>query len=708
VAIKDGAAGSPDLYKVTGRNAAPGTAADLNLGGAATDTAIGNVAVSGPAATANILISSSAVATNLKKFTGMPTPVAATVNKNPYIPAGTMAFVTWGGTTAFAGVGAINTIDTGVYRSIDSGATFDGVGLMNVGTIANMTLSTLSAVDDNTMFLVMSNATAGFAAKQVWKTADAGVSWVRLTSGAAIADVLVSPKYATDSTIVVIDGTTIALKSVNGGSSFTNFAIPTGALKGLMIDGTSFFVGGVTAGDLYKSGVFANATGLTGKTVFSIALNPKDATNATMAVGTKSGEVYQSTDGGVSFKIVGAAFAAGDVSAAYGPDGTLYGADSAAGVFRYDATAATPAWSAVQQAGASKGLVVTADGTLYMADGTAAATAVFRSLKPTAATAAKAEYQATGGLTGWAATYSAADLAVVATAAKNNVYVIENSVAGGGVGTFGYVNRIYGLSDTYIAPVVATSPADKALLTTQTTATIAWAAVTGATAYGYTIGTAAEVLPGNVTSVTVGSLTAGTTYTWSYRVTAPLFSRPSVNRTFITALPSVSEQGALIENLSPMNGAVGVAVDGTFSWTAVPGATGYYFVIAQETGQTDKFAIIDYSATTPTNAFKLRENLKFDTQYWWRVQPYNATTTGAWTVAFFTTMKEPVVVEPTTTTQAPPVIVTQVPPPEITIEIPARPAPVQVIPTYLLWIVLAIGAILVIAVIVLIVRTRRV
>jgi hypothetical protein len=60
---------------------------------------------------------------------------------------------------------------------------------------------------------------------------------------------------------------------------------------------------------------------------------------------------------------------------------------------------------------------------------------------------------------------------------------------------------------------------------------------------------------------------------------------------------------------------------------------------------------------------------------------------------------------------APPIIIEEKPAPpapEIILEVPPTPAPVQVIPDYLLWVIVAVGAVLIIAVIVLIVRTRRV
>ncbi len=168
--------------------------------------------------------------------------------------------------------------------------------------------------------------------------------------------------------------------------------------------------------------------------------------------------------------------------------------------------------------------------------------------------------------------------------------------------------------------------------------------------------------------------------------------------------PPEAPAGAVIAQ-SPTLGKVDVPIDTTFTWGTVPGAVSYVFEIAEEIGQIDKFYLKDAVGSSAVNAYKLLENLKYDTQYWWRVQAVNAVgAKSAWTVAFFTTAKEPAAVVPPT----PPVVIQQNPPAEITLEIPASPSPVQPIPSYLLWAVIGVGAVLVIAVIVLIVRTRRI
>ena len=136
------------------------------------------------------------------------------------------------------------------------------------------------------------------------------------------------------------------------------------------------------------------------------------------------------------------------------------------------------------------------------------------------------------------------------------------------------------------------------------------------------------------------------------------------------------------------------------------------FAIAQDNPDlTNKFAVLDYSANTITNAHKVQEVLLYDTTYWWEVRSVAGTVYSPWTiVSFFTTAKASVA---TSTTTAPPITIVQTtvtytnpPATTITYTLP-QPKETQPIPSYLLWAVIAVGAVLVIAVIVLIVRTRR-
>ena len=199
----------------------------------------------------------------------------------------------------------------------------------------------------------------------------------------------------------------------------------------------------------------------------------------------------------------------------------------------------------------------------------------------------------------------------------------------------------------------------------------------------------------------------GETYYWRVRVTQPFFSPWSAVRSFSTEALAVvePEPEPVLEPAvaTPAFAAEGVSIKPTFSWSAIAGAT-YEFVLAEDLGLDDPFEIIDYSATCDINAHIAREDLKYSTTYHWRVRSISDAGTSEWVRGIFTTEAVP-------EEAAPPIVIEEKPAPpapEIYLEVPPTPAPVQVIPDYLLWVIVVVGAVLIIAVIVLIVRTRRV
>jgi hypothetical protein len=153
-----------------------------------------------------------------------------------------------------------------------------------------------------------------------------------------------------------------------------------------------------------------------------------------------------------------------------------------------------------------------------------------------------------------------------------------------------------------------------------------------------------------------------------------------------------------------------VSTDPMFTWETVPQAIRYEIALSED----PTFTIIEWSYNVEQTFYKVDEPLRYDTTYYWRVrgvlgEPYQemgqwVTPSTPWAVGIFTTEgeppepQEPIVVQPTK-----PEVNVEIPPTKITIE-PAE----QAIPNYMLWIIIAVGAILIIALIVLIVRTRRV
>jgi hypothetical protein len=195
------------------------------------------------------------------------------------------------------------------------------------------------------------------------------------------------------------------------------------------------------------------------------------------------------------------------------------------------------------------------------------------------------------------------------------------------------------------------------------------------------------------------------TYYWRVRVNGtdfgPTLSPWSTTRSF-------SVEGEMpFAITTPEIGATGVSLTPTLGWTEYPGALSYEVALAED----PTFAVLDISHSADTTFYKIEEVLPYATTFYWRVRGVTGEADprakvqirpgGPWASGVFTTMAEPV--EPT-----PPVVIEPTPPSEIQIvEVPVQ-APPAAIPAYLLWTIIGIGAVLVIALIVLIVRTRRV
>jgi hypothetical protein len=209
-----------------------------------------------------------------------------------------------------------------------------------------------------------------------------------------------------------------------------------------------------------------------------------------------------------------------------------------------------------------------------------------------------------------------------------------------------------------------------------------------------------------VSSIQAGTnFQPGTTYYWRVAVSTPIGSGFSEIRSFV-----VQPTAASVPTIaSPANGATVTTTKPAFSWTPVSGATMYDFQLSEGTA----FAAPVY-ATQVANAgvqLPLNVTLEQGKTYFWRVRALQPVQ-GDWSTIANITIAEAVPAPPAPT---PPVVVQQMPAPVINIPaappaqqivIPPAPAEKVINPTYI-WAIIIIGAVLVIAVIVLIVRTRR-
>jgi hypothetical protein len=226
------------------------------------------------------------------------------------------------------------------------------------------------------------------------------------------------------------------------------------------------------------------------------------------------------------------------------------------------------------------------------------------------------------------------------------------------------------------------------------------------------VGTVGTVLPAasvapqlSVVDPMAGAYAQGTTYYWRIRVSAgvPLQSYYSAMETFtiqqlVAVVPVIS---------SPENGAEVNTTTPGFSWSPIENTTGYRFELATDADFTDIVYTVD--STTAGAQLPADITLTRGMQYFWHVKALTPLE-GEWsTTANFIVAELPPETTPVTITTAPQPTITAVieQPQATTTTIVVPPAEEKVVNPSYIWAIIVVGAVLVIAVIILIVRTRR-
>jgi hypothetical protein len=227
----------------------------------------------------------------------------------------------------------------------------------------------------------------------------------------------------------------------------------------------------------------------------------------------------------------------------------------------------------------------------------------------------------------------------------------------------------------------------------------------------YTTATVTSYLP--VINVVIGPLTGGgaiyvgyqpgETFYWRVRAILPYFS-PWAGGYSITVQPI---RAPVPELYSPANGGTVQTLRPGFSWTPMGGSVTYRFQIASDAAFTHIIQTTDVPAGGIDGAgVELTSPLVDGNQYFWHVQVLSEVT-GDWSTVGNFIVRLP-------TEAPPPVIITQTPASTIILTQTLPPPTTQVTtltnnvvnPSYI-WAIIIIGAVLVIAIIVLIVRTRK-
>jgi len=202
-----------------------------------------------------------------------------------------------------------------------------------------------------------------------------------------------------------------------------------------------------------------------------------------------------------------------------------------------------------------------------------------------------------------------------------------------------------------------------------------------------------------------GTAAPGTNYYWRVRAFTgvPAQSHFSAMSTFV-----VEQLVAIVPIIaSPANGGEVNTVNPAFSWSPIANATGYRFELALDSDFTDVVYTVDPAtagASVPST-IELTRGL----QYFWHVKTLTPLE-GEWstTANFIVAELPPTSPTPTTTIVPTPTItaiITQ--PAATTTEIVIPPAETKEVNPSYIWAIIIVGAVLVIAVIILIVRTRR-
>jgi hypothetical protein len=666
------------------------------------------------------------------------TPGGAVTGAAPAYVAAAIGGTIYVGTTGAEG--ALNV-------STSAGASFVQTGLITTTLSASVDLVTYSSTE---WYLVTQNAGVN---NSLWKTTNGGATWTRIallvgaTPGNPAA-VRLSPAFGTDQTMYFFEvgataaATPILRISQNAGATFAARFFPAalspagrGAADIVVVDANTLYVGDVGSANVYKSNnsaFFWTPQALTGATG-NVYQMKRDAVTGKLLLGTLSGQIFlnalaapeawalQGNIGAATATVV--AFHAN-----YSTNNIIYAGDAGAGIagiWRYNTATPTVPFAAISAAvpavGNTMNIIVTPDGTLYAADaaGSGATGGIRRILDPAAVAPVDIESVALAdGLTAGNTLFS---LSYVA--GSNILYAIENSAP--------LPDTIVTYTDTAAAltyvPGIA-SPADGATVPALAVVIVPIATAPVGTAYAVQFddradfATAGANVPTNgLTNVAANNLVApqlfaGAKLYYRTRVTAPVLGPWSATYTAMIQMVAAGVPGPVIAGgVAGTTGPGGfnVPLSPTFNWGNIGGATSYEYQLSTSPLMTTFIVDLSGADAVAVTTYKLTSKLAYSTTYYWRVRGISANTQSAWSnIASFTTLDMPVEEGPPIVITTPPattIILTQAAPPAATtttIIMPTQEPEKVINPTYI-WAIIIIGAVLVIAVIVLIVRTRR-
>ncbi|MGD0795661.1 MAG: hypothetical protein ABR958_08800 [Dehalococcoidales bacterium] len=620
-----------------------------------------------------------------------------------------------------------------VARSADLGKSFNGIALANTSWT---TVNDFWVSPDGTVIYVLADDGIDL---NIWRYKAS--AWQRVfVSANASTQIWELRAAASDPTAVFLGkkGATNMFISTDSGETKWTARSCSQAIQDFAVESASIVYGG-TGNNVVKStnGAFTWGAGVNtniglygGGSIYSLTL----VAAGKLVVGGSSGGVAYSSDSGATWsQLVNLSTSTcGSVVAAasgLGTGDTFYATDNLTNaIYKWIIGTNTPisGWTAGKAlAAAGTGIQLT-NGVLYVQEASATTSNITtRDLTPAVGISAPFCDNVTTGvalLNSSAGGYPINALQASTTALSTTLWGVTATklyswteylavAANAPATTFpanGYmvpVNSINGYTNNFVFQWTQPSNQNGAVSSAQTYAYTLNVYLDSAGKILYSTGSVAATTSGTLSlsaaSLSVSNFTPGATYYWKVKTTSPVTSQytPMLSLT----IQSIAAPVPVVN--SPANGSTITNQNPAFSWAPVTGTTLYDFQLST-TPSFGTLLLTDQPATAGT-LVPITIKLDQGKQYFWRVRA-NQPVTGDWSSVanFFVALP--------TTAAPPPVTVTNVPAPTITIPAPApaptytlAPQPVEKIaPTYI-WAIIIIGAILVIAVIVLIVRTRR-
>jgi hypothetical protein len=672
---------------------------------------------------------------NMSSPTG---PAAAAQTKVEFSPAAAVLFAGTAGA------------DNALSMSTDY-ASFAQIAFINVSSLAagHVSLGKLKMADAKNWFVFLTDdvladdppvgaGTTADDSYRLFATTDAGTTWkqVRNNGNISMDSVNFDSSYATDKTIYIIqvgaggaqdNNAKKLLKSSDGGATWAKVATPGNVMATGMavLDASTYWMGSTDGIRLSTSSVTADLEGQ-----YPLVMIPIPGF---FLVATGEGSLYMSTDNGATFDRLGdkAQFWSGAPVmvppnfAIDPPTKTVYAVENASQNVLKWVVGTDSSWSteikfsdlpaSVQTFGISN-LDLKA-GIWYIISIGNTTGQIWRSFDDTETTDAGFSYvPASAGI--GAVGHGPLDMAFGADGNATYYPIVTRTTAPTGE----YKDTIKVYTDALISPVTTNAPAANAVenntqVTTAGTSTLvdlSWNAVSSAKTYEWQI--ANDSAFKNVQSTAITSalsvsqipLVPGRTYYWRVRVYTNALSKWSTGVQFTTATTSSTSQGIDQQyRIYPAQGEVITGTTITFTWGSVPTADTYEIAISKNGTQVDT----QTGLTTTTYTYS---KLETGAQYTWAVRAVSGGLPGNWVTSAFTTAIPPASTSAAVTASSGAAVT-----PTYTVIVPTQSAPIVNVapatgtttapatPPYV-WVIIVIGAILVIAVIVLIVRTRRV